>query len=298
MSYTEYETPSASPRKSRRGQPSSPVRLIILIVCAVIALTLLISSVSVVTEGNTGMKYRMGQLVATDTGTGAQIHAPFIEKIESFNIQVREYTFSETAYTKDTQVIEDFSAKVTYSFDRSQLDYIVKNIGEDSVEARIIAPNVSSIVKNMAGQWKGEELIQNRSVMEADIREELRDTLLEYGVILTDFNIVNIDFKDEFEEAIAAKVNAEVQAATTKNQTAILEEEANQKIIAAQADADAAKIQADAEAYAIKVVQEQLDNSPEYVNLQMIQTWNGVLPSVMGNTVNPFVSLESANPGE
>ena len=67
---------------------------------------------------------------------------------------------------------------------------------------------------------------------------------------------------------------------------------ANQKIVAAEAEAQSAKIAADAEAYAIKAVQEQLAQSPEYIEYERIQKWNGQYPEVMGNTVNPFVTLK------
>ena len=48
-----------------------------------------------------------------------------------------------------------------------------------------------------------------------------------------------------------------------------------------------------------KVVQEKLDKSPQYIEPIKAQNWDGVLPQVMGNSVNPFVTLggDTANEG-
>lgn len=206
---------------------------------------------------------------------------------------LRFFELDLSCYTKDTQVIEHLPVKLTYQYDRSKLDYLVRNIGIKNIETTLISPNVPSVTKNFVSRYKGEETTQNRPTIEAGVEDALREELADKGIVVMDFNIVDVDFEDSFEENIRQKVAAEVAAQTTKNNTARLEEEARQKVIAAQAEADAAKLKADADAYAIQVMQEQLQNSPQYVELIKAQKWDGVLPQVMGNTVNPFTSLNS-----
>ena len=63
-------------------------------------------------------------------------------------------------------------------------------------------------------------------------------------------------------------------------------------MIAAQADADSQKIKADAEAYAIQAVQEQLAKSPNYIDYLKVNNWDGVLPQAIGTEVNPFIALD------
>ena len=53
-----------------------------------------------------------------------------------------------------------------------------------------------------------------------------------------------------------------------------------------------AEYYSDAEAYAIEAIQEQLRQSPEYIELQGVQKWDGKFPQVMGDGVNPFVMLD------
>ncbi len=278
----------------RTGSPvKRTLTLIGLGIVALLAVVTLIASINIVPEGFTGNRYRLGQLVETDTGSGLKFHAPFIESIQKVDLRAQVYEDTLSAYTKDTQVIESLPVKVTYQYDRAHLDYLVRNVGIKNVQSTLIVPNIPSITKNFIARYKGEETTQNRGKLETDIEESLKAELGDKGIIIMDFNILDIDFEDSFEANIRDKVAAEVAAQTTKNETLILEEQANQKIISAKADADAAKLKADADAYTIHVMQEQLQNSPQYVELVKAQKWNGVLPLVMGNSVNPFTSLNA-----
>ncbi|MBQ4464806.1 MAG: hypothetical protein II916_02430, partial [Oscillospiraceae bacterium] len=163
------------------------------------------------------------------------------------------------------------------------------------VESTLIVPNLNSILKNTIGKYKAEELIQNRSIAQELVEDELRGALDPYGVTITAVNLADIDFEDSFEQTIRDKVAAEQEALRVRNETAAKEEEGKQKVIAAQAEADSKKLQADADAYAISVIQAELSKSPEYIDLQKIEKWNGVFPTVMGENINPFIAL---NPSE
>ena len=54
------------------------------------------------------------------------------------------------------------------------------------------------------------------------------------------------------------------------------------------------KLKADAEAYSIQAVQEQLAKSPNYIDYLKINNWNGVLPQAIGTEVNPFIGIDAA----
>ena len=133
--------------------------------------------------------------------------------------------------------------------------------------------------------------MQNRALVQENIEEKLRVSLGQSGITVVSFAIENIDFEDGFEEAIRAKVVAEQDALKMQNKTKEREEEARQRVIAAEAEAESQKIKADAEAYAIEAIQKQLQASPEYIELQKIQQWNGEFPQVMSDGVNPFIAL-------
>lgn len=288
-----YETGGTTytPPHKKEGWPWW-VKAIIAGVLAVIALIMVLLSHSTVEAGFVGVRYKFGEVMETGITPGWKWHAPFIERIVSVDTREQVYEVNLTAYTADTQTVENVEIALSWAYDMSQLDRIITNIGLGNVESKLLIPNVNSITKNAIGKYKAEGLVQGRSELQESIETELRDMLAPYGINLMAVNVKNIDFEDGFEEAVRLKVEMEQKAQTTRNETALKEEEARQKVIAATAEADAAKVKAEAEAYAIQLIQEQLAKSPEYVELQKIEKWNGEFPQIMGNTVNPFVTLD------
>ena len=268
------------------------------VMIAVIVLVLLIvlfNSFSVVNEGFVGVKYQFGKIVSSDLSAGLNFHIPFIEEIQQVDTREQIYSVETDAYTSDTQTVDSLSLKLNYYYDGTKLSEIIRAIGVNNVETKLLVPNVAKIAKNEIGKVKAEDLVQSRSEVQNSIFEELKTTLEPSGIIVTAFAIENLTFDDAFEQSIQAKVIAAQDALKMQNKTAEREEEAKQKVIAAQAEADSQKIKADAEAYAIQVVQEQLAKSPTYIDYLKINNWNGELPQAIGTQVNPFIALEGTS---
>ena len=257
--------------------------LIIVITLAV--LILIFNSFTVVNEGYIGVKYQFGKIVSSDLSAGLNMHMPFIEQI---------YSVQTDAYTSDTQTVDNLGLKLNYYYDGTKLPEIIRTIGIGNVETKLLVPNVAKISKDEIGRVKAEDLVQNRSDVQNAIYESLKKTLEPQGIIVTAFAIENLAFEDAFEQSIQAKVIAAQDALKMQNKTAEREEEAKQKVIAAQAEADSQKIKADADAYSIQAVQEQLAKSPNYIDYLKINNWNGVLPQAIGTEVNPFIGIDAA----
>ena len=86
------------------------------------------------------------------------------------------------------------------------------------------------------------------------------------------FNIVNFDFSEEFNAAVEAKQTAQQQALKAEQDLVRIEVEAKQKIA-----------QAEAEAESIRLIQEALAKSPDYVDYVKWSKWDGKLPEVVGS---------------
>ena len=115
---------------------------------------------------------------------------------------------------------------------------------------------------------------------------------------------VNFSFSKAFDDAIEQKLVAEqnkLKAATENEQRvaaaeadaaeqkARAEGEAESAKIKAQGEAEAIKAKADAQAEANKVINESL--TPELIDYNRIQKWNGQLPNVMtGSDGNVIVN--------
>lgn len=261
------------------------------VIIAVFALIVVFNCFSIVNEGFIGVKYRFGAIVEDNLSAGLNFCIPFVEEIQQVDIRDQIYSVNANAYTSDTQTVENLQLKLNYRYAGASLSSIIRDTGISNVEAKLLVPNVAKIAKDAIGKVKAEDLVQTRYEVQNTIQNKLTEVLSPYGVIVTAFAIENLDFDSAFEASIQGKVIATQDALKMENKTKEKEEEAKQIVIAAQADADSQVAIAEAEAKAIALIEEQLSNSPNYIQYYTLQKWNGVLPQVMSGDVNPFVVL-------
>ena len=274
------------------GKKVGKIAVIVIIVIAL--LVLLFNCFSIVNEGFIGVKYTFGKITQDNLSPGLNFCIPFIEEIRQVDTREQVYSVVDDAYTSDTQTVQQLQLKLNYRYDSAKLSDIIRNVGIDNVESKLLVQNVAKITKNEIGKVKAEELVQSRSDVQQTIQDVLAETLAPSGIVVVSFAIENLSFDEAFESSIQAKVIAAQDALKMENKTKEKEEEAKQVVIAAQAKADSTKLEADAEAYAIEAVQKQLENSPNYIDYLKITNWNGQLPQIIGDGVNPFVNLDSS----
>ncbi len=293
MSEMKFTTsPNGSSGKSVDGKKVGVIVFICVIIVA--ALIILFNCFSIVNEGFIGVKYTFGKITEDNLSPGLNFCIPFVEEIRQVDTREQIYSVTEDAYTSDTQTVQELKMKLNYRYDSAKLSDIIRNVGIDNVESKLLVQNVAKIAKNEIGKVKAEELVQSRSDVQQKIQDELKETLAPSGIIVVSFAIENMSFDDAFEASIQAKVIAAQDALKMENKTKEKEEEAKQIVIAAQAEADSKKLEADADAYAIEVVQKQLESSPNYIDYLKITNWDGSLPQIIGDGVNPFVSLDKS----
>ena len=289
----EIKFTTNSSEKKTEGKGHGKIALIIVIIA--VLLLVVFNSFSIVNEGYIGVRYRFGKIVQDNLTAGLNIHVPFIEEVEQVDIREHIYSVTTDAYTSDTQSVNSLQLKLNYYYDSGKLSDIIRNIGINNVEARLLVPNVQKIAKDAIGKVKAEQLVQSRADVTNEIQNSLTEILAKDGVIVTAFAIENLNFDDAFEASIQAKVIAEQDALKMENKTKEKEEEAKQVVIAAEAEAKSKRIAAEAEADAIKAIQEQLQRSPNYIDYFQIEKWDGKLPQVVSDGVNPFIALDGGN---
>ena len=266
----------------------------VIVIIAIALLVLLFNCFSIVNEGFIGVKYTFGKITQDNLSPGLNFCIPFVEEIRQVDTREQVYSVVDDAYTSDTQTVQQLQLKLNYRYDSAKLSDIIRNVGIDNVESKLLVQNVAKITKNEIGKVKAEELVQSRAEVQQTIQDVLETTLAPSGIVVVSFAIENLSFDEAFESSIQAKVIAAQDALKMENKTKEKEEEAKQVVIAAQAKADSTKLEADAEAYAIEAVQKQLENSPNYIDYLKITNWNGQLPQIIGDGVNPFVNLDSS----
>ena len=269
-------------------------KIAVIVIIAIALLVLLFNCFSIVNEGFIGVKYTFGKITQDNLSPGLNFCIPFVEEIRQVDTREQVYSVVDDAYTSDTQTVQQLQLKLNYRYDSAKLSDIIRNVGIDNVESKLLVQNVAKITKNEIGKVKAEELVQSRAEVQQTIQDVLAETLAPSGIVVVSFAIENLAFDEAFESSIQAKVIAAQDALKMENKTKEKEEEAKQVVIAAQAKADSTKLEADAEAYAIEAVQKQLENSPNYIDYLKITNWNGQLPQIIGDGVNPFVNLDSS----
>ena len=83
---------------------------------------------------------------------------------------------------------------------------------------------------------------------------------------------------------------------TEQNNLRAIQVVANQTVVQAQATARANVAKASGESQAIKVITEQLKQSPQYLQWLSINRWNGQMPYAFGSGASPFFQLPVAKP--
>ena len=276
----------------------------LIIACVTLAMLaiLAINSVATVPVGSTGILLTMGKVEDSALAEGLHIKLPFVQKIISMDNRVKKLELSTEAFSKDIQTVSATLA-VNYRLQPEKTFSIYKTAGQ-SYESNLIVPATHEVLKSVCAQYTAEELISKRAESSDMMRDELDAKLSGMGISVTDFNIIDFDFSDEFISAVESKQVAEQlkKKAATENETAIAQAEREKQVaikqseaqaesvrIAAQAEADAVKLAADAEAYRLQKINEQL--SEKTIQNTLAERWDGKLPEVMGTGATGILNL-------
>lgn len=236
----------------------------------------------VVEPGYNWFTVTLGKVNSTVYTDGLHFKTPFITKSVKYNIQTQKAEWVTEASSKDLQTV-DATIVVNYKFKESEVVNLYKNVGkEEKVQEKVLEPAIQEVFKSVVAKFSAEQLITERSTVSKEIEEALNKRLENYWVVIQSFNIVNFNFSKSFNDAIEAKVTAEQNALAEKNKLEKVKYEADQKVVAAEAQAKAIEIQA-------KAIQNQWGE--EYVKLKWIERWDGKLPVTIAGEDTSFIMM-------
>lgn len=270
---------------SQTGEPKVG-KIIAHVVTGLVALVLILGSFGQIEAGERGVKTRFGAVVGI-VEQGLYFKLPFIEKVHKMNVQTKtvKYELEDPLYSasKDLQDVK-IAVVLNYRLDPTQVQTIYQQYGTvEQYEERIIRPAVRDTVKAVASQFTAEELVTKRAEFTDKVVLVINERLSTQFVTTERVNITNFEFSKSFTEAIEAKVTAVQNAEAARNKLEQIKFEAQQTIETAKATAEAQRIQSQSLA---------AQGGEDYVQLQAIAKWNGILPTQMipGSSV-PFISL-------
>ena len=254
----------------------------------VLVLLVAFASITIIQSGTVGVISTMGAVSDQPMTQGMHFRIPFFTTVVKMDIKTLIFETDCSAASRDLQTISSKMA-LNYHVNSETAPKLYREIGI-GYQTVIIAPAIQESVKAVTAKFSAEELITRRQEVSVQIREDLSDKLLPYGIIVDLFNITNLEFSDAFNASIEAKQIAQQDALKAEQELIKVKIEAQQQVERAKAEAEAKRAIADADAYAIEKLQEQLSKSFDYIEYEKIQKWDGKLPQVQGDS-NAIIDL-------
>lgn len=259
-----------------------PVGLVVII--AIIILILLFFRPFVqIGAGERGVVLNFGAVQGTVLDEGLHFRVPIMQRIVPVDVKVQKSESEAAAASSDLQ---DVSSKVALNYhiipDKANIVY--QTIGL-AFKERIIDPAVQEVVKAVTAKYTAEELITKRPAVSDAMKTALTERLLLNNIAVDAFSIVGFSFSKVFMEAIEAKQTAEQLALKARRDLERIKIEADQKITAAKAEAEALRLQR------ANISSDLIELRKIEANLKAIEKWNGILPQVTGAGAVPFIGV-------
>lgn len=253
----------------------------------IITLMSLASCGEIIDSGHRGVKKHFGKVEESSLTEGFYFYVPFTTSITEIDTRIKKINLNTSVYTKDVQ-----QAKVSYvinaGLNNSKVhllyrEYGVRSDGAESedLKSKVITPIADASIKAVFGKWDATDVISNRQKVTLEITDLIKSKLEDKHISISNFEITNIDYADNFEKAVEDKVVAIQRAEEAKNTTVRIKEEASQKIISAKAEAESMRIRAQA-----------LSSNKNLVEYEAVQKWDGKLPTYTGGGAMPFIKVK------
>ena len=211
---------------------------------------------------------------------GTYFRIPLVESVISMPIRVQKKDDHIGGASKDLQTVA-MDLTVNWQLNPSRVNVIYQKIGDiDTVSSTILENNIQQSAKAEISQYNVESIQTQRDRIASNIFTELQKKVTKYNIVILGVSVNNLEFSDQFNQAIEAKQVAQQQA----EQAAYLKEQR-------QNEADALRIQAQGQADANAKLQQSLTS--ELIEKMAIDKWDGKLPTYTGNNPVPFLTLPS-----
>lgn len=259
------------------------IELVVVGIAILIALITFFNSITTVPTGHAGIKTRFGKVQNEVITEGLNIKVPFIEKIVKIDCRTQKIEVANATATKDLQEVT-FTIAVNYNITKETANEMYKTTGTDFQNV-ILNPSILESIKAVTAQYKAEELITKRGEVSNKMQETLKEKIEAKGFNVVDFNIIDLDFSAEYNQAIEKKQVAEQQAQQAQYELEKARVENEKKIENAEAEAKVMELQ-NSQITDRTLKLKELENQSA-----LIQKWNGALPTTaLGDNI-PMLNI-------
>jgi len=262
----------------KKGSMRSALIIGVILVCC-----LLLHPWVQVGPGERGVVLNFGAVQEYVLGEGLHFRVPVMQKVIKIDVKVQKAMTDAASASSDLQDVTS-SVALNYHIVPDKANVIYQSIGVHFKE-RIIDPAIQEVMKAVSAGYSAEELITKRPAVSEAMRATLAERLIVHNIAVDAFSILNFSFSKVFTEAIEAKQTAEQLALKAKRDLDRIKIEAEQKITAATAEAEALRLQR------ANISQDLIELRKIEANLKAIEKWNGILPQVTGGGAVPFIGI-------
>ena len=283
---------------SYNRMPSFPqvnkAKIAAVVITFIVIIIVMIESVVIVEAGHRGVVLYLGAVENRVLPEGIHFIIPFAEQVVQMEVRTQKFQAEASAASNDLQEVQTVIA-LNYELDPKEVNKVYQLLGVNYAD-RIISPTIQESVKASTAKFNAEELITKRETAKGVIAQTIRNTLTPNNILVENVFITDFKFSDAFESQIEQKVVAFQKYLTEQNNLRAVRVIANQNVVQAEAAARANIAKASGESQAIKIITSQLRSSPEYLQWQAINRWNGQLPYASGSGAVPFFQLPGPQP--
>ncbi|CDS08940.1 Putative Prohibitin-1 [Lichtheimia ramosa] len=183
---------------------------------------------------------RVQGVKSESSGEGTHFLVPWLQRAVLFDVRTKPRNISTTTGSKDMQMVS-LTLRVLHRPEIKNLPVIYQNLGLDYDE-RVLPSIGNEVLKAIVAQFDASELITQREVVSAKIREELYKRARDFNIALEDVSITHMTFGREFTNAVEQKQIAQQEAERAKFVVERAEHERQAAIIRAEGDSQAAEL--------------------------------------------------------
>jgi len=217
------------------------------------------NSLYTVEGGHRAVKFnRLTGVGDTIYSEGLHFRIPWLEWPLIYDIRARPYQIKSDTGTKDLQMV-DLGLRILYRPNASQIPWLAKNIGLNYDE-KVLPSITHETLKSVIANFDASSLLTKRNEVSLKIKDELIERAKDFQIILDDVAITDTGFSPRFTQSIEQKQIAQQQAFQAQYTVQEAKQTKQEKIVAAQGDAESARL-----------IGKSLKENPAYLKLQRIE---------------------------
>ena len=253
-----------------KAHAASIAMIVIIIAAAVLAWI----SVYVIEPGQIGVKVNTVSGATQSVEPGWHFKRPVLDAVYKYSVRTQLAEYKAVGASRDLQEVT-LDVQINFRPVYEAVNKIHVSIGPAYIE-RVINPAVYESAKAAIAQFNAEEMMVERERLRAIIEEKLKGNLAAYFIFIETVNIKDIDFRDEFNKSVEAKVIEQQKVKTAEYRALQAEQEKKAAILLAEGEAERQRLLT-------------RSASKDSIALAWIAKWQGTTPQVIAGSNSNFL---------